>query len=183
MKTFYFLLLTLLPSTFFAQSVTMLNISEVSTMPEAVSNNAVVEGWANDTGYVYSFGGIDSTKLWSGIHLRSFRYNTVTDFWDAIPSLPDTLGKIATGASLVDSIIYIIGGYHVYANSNELSSDKVHRFDPRTNNYLSDGADIPVAIDDHVQAVWNDSLIYVITGWSNTGNVPFVQIYDPANDK
>lgn len=42
--------------------------------------------------------------------------------------------------------------------------------------------DIPVPIDDHVQAVWKDSLIYMITGWSNTGNVPNVQIYDPAND-
>lgn len=157
-------------------------LEEMSNMPEPVSNNAVVEGWANDTGYVYSFGGIDSTKLWSGIHLRSYRYNTVTDIWDTIPNLPDTLGKIATAASWVDSIIYIIGGYHVYSNHNEASSAKIHRFDTRTNTYLSDGADIPVPIDDHVQAVWNDSLIYVITGWSNTGNVPNVQIYDPAND-
>ncbi|MCB0401961.1 MAG: T9SS type A sorting domain-containing protein [Flavobacteriales bacterium] len=157
--------------------------SELANLPEPVSNNAVVEGWANDTAYVYSFGGIDSTKLWSGIHLKSWRYNTITDVWDTIPSLPDTLGKIAMAASWVDSIIYIIGGYHVYANSNEASSAKVHRFDPKTNTYLPDGADIPVPIDDHVQAVWNDSLIYVITGWSNTGNVPNVQIYDPANDQ
>lgn len=157
--------------------------TRMADMPEPVSNNAVVEGWANDTGYVYSFGGIDSTKLWSGIHLKSFRYNTVTDVWDTIPSLPDTLGKIAAGASWVDSIVYIIGGYHVYSNGNESSSDRVHRYDPRTNTYLPDGAPVPVPIDDHVQAVWNDSLIYVITGWSNTGNVPDVQIYDPANDQ
>ena len=157
-------------------------LDSMANMPEPVSNNAVCEGWANDTGYVYSFGGIDTTKIWSGIHLRSFRYNTISDVWDTIPSLPDTLGKIAAAASWVDSIIYIIGGYHVYANHNEASSAKVHRFDPRTNTYLSDGADIPIPIDDHVQAVWNDSLIYVITGWSNTGNIPNVQIYDPAND-
>jgi len=157
-------------------------LDSMENLPEPVSNNAVCEGWANDTGYVYSFGGIDSTKIWSGIHLRSFRYNTITNIWDTIPTLPDTLGKIAAAASWVDSIIYIIGGYHVYGNHNEASSAKVHRFDPRTNTYLSDGADIPIPIDDHVQAVWNDSLIYVITGWSNTGNVPNVQIYDPAND-
>jgi hypothetical protein len=157
-------------------------VLQKADMIEPVANNAVVEGWANDTSYVYSFGGIDSTKLWSGIHLRSFRYNTISDVWDTIPSLPDTLGKIAAGASYVDSIIYIIGGYHVYANHNEASSAKVHRYDPRTNTYLSDGADIPIPIDDHVQAVYKDSLIYVVTGWSNTGNVPNVQIYDPGND-
>lgn len=165
-----------------AQLSYIATITQKANMLEPVSNNAVVEGWANDTGYVYSFGGIDTTKIWSGIHLRSFRYNTISDVWDTIPSLPDTLGKIAAAASWVDSIIYIIGGYHVYSNHNEASSAKVHRFDPRTNTYLSDGVDIPIPIDDHVQAVWNDSLIYVITGWSNTGNIPNVQIYDPAND-
>jgi hypothetical protein len=154
----------------------------MADMPEPISNNAVVEGWANDTGYVYSFSGIDSTKIWSGISLKSFRYNTITDVWDTIPPLPDTMGKIAAAASYVDSIIYIIGGYHVLSNGNEISSNKVHRYDPRTNSYLSDGMDIPVPIDDHVQAVWNDSLIYIITGWSNSGNVPDVQIYDPLND-
>ena len=39
-----------------------------------------------------------------------------------------------------------------------------------------------IATDDHVQCVWRDSLIYIITGWSNSGNIPNVQIYDPAND-
>ena len=75
-----------------------------------------------------------------------------------------------------------MGGYQVLSNGNEISSNIVNRYDPRTNSYLSNGANIPTPIDDHVQAVWNDSLIYVITGWSNTGNVPNVQIYDPAND-
>ncbi len=181
-KLLFFVLFTFLLSFNIKAQNWWWTLEEMSNMPEPVSNNAVVEGWANDTGYVYSFGGIDNTKIWSGIHLKSFRYNTVTDVWDTIPALPDTLGKIAAAASWVDSIIYIIGGYHVYANSNEVSSAKVHRFDPRTNTYLSDGMDIPVPIDDHVQAVWNDSLIYVITGWSNTGNVPNVQIYDPVND-
>jgi hypothetical protein len=75
-----------------------------------------------------------------------------------------------------------MGGYQVLSNGNEISSNIVNRFDPRTNTYLSNGANIPLAIDDHVQAVYKDSLIYLITGWSNTGNVPDVQIYDPAND-
>lgn len=156
--------------------------TELDTMPFRTSNNAVVEADVNGVKHVFSFGGIDSTKLYSGIHQKSARYNTLTGVWDTIASLPDTLGKIAMGASTVNNIIYIFGGYHVLANGNELSSDRVHRYDPDNNVYLSDGAPIPIPIDDQVQCVWRDSLIYLITGWSNTGNKPWVQIYDPYND-
>ncbi|PCJ89506.1 MAG: hypothetical protein COA57_01895 [Flavobacteriales bacterium] len=158
------------------------SVTELAIMPEPVTNNAVCEGFVNGVPYVYSFGGLDSTKLYSGIHLRSFRYNTQTDTWEQIPDLPDTLGKIAAAANRVEDTIYIIGGYHVFANGNELSSNKVHRFDVNANVFLADGADIPIAIDDHVQAVWRDSLIFVVTGWSNTTNVANVQIYNPYSD-
>ena len=154
----------------------------LAPMPEPVANNAVAEGFDGNTTYLYSFGGIDSTKDHDGIHLRSFRYNFNTNTWETIAPLPDTLGKIAAGASRVGDVIYIIGGYHVFANSSEASSVRVHRYDIATNTYLSDGADIPVAIDDQVQAVYKDSLIFVVTGWSDVNNVEHVQIYDPAND-
>lgn len=154
-------------------------VTDKSSMPMRITNNAVSEGMVNGTKYVYSFGGLDSTKIYSGITLKSFRYNTLTDIWDTILSLPDTLGKIASAASTLKNKIYIIGGYHVLANNNEISSGKVHIYNPENNNYLPDGANIPVPIDDHVQSVWRDSLIYVITGWSNTTNVPNVQIYNP----
>ncbi len=158
--------------------------TEVAPMPEPVSNNAVVEATVNGVPYVYSFAGIDTTKIWSGIHLRSFRYNTQADVWESIAPLPDPNGgKIAAGASVVKNKIYIIGGYHVQSNGGEISSSKIHIYDPETNSYLADGADIPVPIDDHVQAVWKDSLIFVVTGWSNTGNVTNVQIYNPAEDE
>ena len=157
-------------------------ITPQAPLPEPVTNNAVVDGYVNGVPYIYTFGGIDSTKLYSGIHLRSYRYNTQTNVWDTLPPLPDTLGKIAASASHVKNKLYIIGGYHVFANGGEASSDKVHIFDPATNSYLPDGAPIPVPIDDQVQAVWRDSLIYVITGWSDVANVPNVQLYNPSNN-
>ncbi len=150
--------------------------------PMKTANNAVTGGILNGVPHVYSFGGIDTSKVFSGIHLKSFRYNTQTQIWDTIPDLPDTRGKIASGSSTIDSIIYIIGGYYVFSGGSETSSDDIHRYNINTNSYLIDGATIPVATDDHVQAVWNDSLIYVITGWSNTGNIPNVQIYNPITD-
>lgn len=67
----------------------------------------------------------------------------------------------------------------MFDNFSEQSSPKVHRFDADANEWLEDGADIPVPIDDQVQAVWRDSLIFVITGWSQNTNVDDVQIYNP----
>ncbi|MCF6347545.1 MAG: hypothetical protein L3J20_04495 [Flavobacteriaceae bacterium] len=124
-------------------------------------------------------GGLDSTKLYSGIHLRSYRYDITNNIWQQIANLPDTLGKIAGAASRIKNTIYILGGYHVFADHSEKSSNKVHRYDILNNKFLEDGTSIPVPIDDHVQAIWRDSLIYVITGWSDKENVPNVHIYNP----
>lgn len=155
---------------------------QVATLPEPVSNNAVCEGFTPTGNYLYSFAGIDSTLEYSGIHLKSWRVNTQTLQIDVLPDLPDTLGKVAAGANRVGNIIYIIGGYHVFANGNEVSSNKVHRFDVSQNQFIADGAPVPVPIDDHVQCVYKDSLIFVVTGWSNTGNVTNVQIYNTYTD-
>lgn len=155
---------------------------ELPSMPEPVSNNSVVEAFAGDTLCVYSFTGISEGLEPSDIHLKSWRYNTVLEEWSQLPDVDDFQGKIAVGASTVNNIIYLIGGYHVFENFNEQSSAKVHRFDADANSWMEDGADIPVPIDDHVQAVWRDSLIFVITGWSQNTNVDDVQIYDPASD-
>jgi len=149
----------------------------LADMPEPVSNNAV----ATNGTYVYSFMGIDSTKLYSGIHLKGFRYDIANDTWDTIPPVPDNLSRIAASASEVNGKIYIIGGYHVYSSGTEVSSNKVFIYNPDSNSY-STGANIIIATDDHVQAVWQDSLIYAISGWSNSGNISVVQLYDPVQD-
>lgn len=152
-------------------------------LPEPVTNNAVTGAQIADSVFVYSFAGLDATKIWSGIHLKAWRLRLGDTAWQALPSVPDPAGgKIAAAASTVGGKIYVIGGYHVAANGSETSSRKVHRFDPAANGWLPDGADLPLAIDDQVQAVWRDSLIFVVSGWSNTTNVANVQIYNPATD-
>jgi hypothetical protein len=153
-----------------------------TNIPTSISNNAVSQGYKNGEPFVFSFAGIDNSKIYSGISLLSYAYDVNADSWTSLPDLPDTLGKIAASASTVKNKIYIIGGYHVLANGNEISSNKVHVFDPETSTYLTNGQNIPVPVDDQVQCVWKDSLIFCITGWSNTGNVPNVQIYNPQLD-
>jgi len=159
-----------------------LKVEIVSHAPEAITNNAVAGASINNVNYIYSFGGLDSTKLFSGIHKRSYRYNITQNKWLQLPDLPDILPKIASAANRIKDTIYILGGYHVFADGHEVSSNKVHRFNIKTNTFLSDGAPIPIPIDDQVQAVWRDSLIFVVTGWSQKENMPNVQIYNPTTN-
>lgn len=175
------LVLTFSLSLFFSQAQVW-DVTEIGQLPTAVANNAVCEGFVGSTPYLYSFGGIDATKTHNGIHLHSYRINTLTGLAETLADLPDTLGKVAAGASRINDTIYIVGGYHVFSNGNEVSSNKVHRFNVNTNSFMPDATNIPIAIDDHVQAVWRDSLIYIVTGWSNTTNIPKVQIYNPFNN-
>ena len=76
-------------------------VTEVGTLPESVSNNAVCEGFIDGVPYLFSFTGIDSTKIFSGIHLKSYRYNIETGESERIADVPDSLGKIAAAASRI----------------------------------------------------------------------------------
>jgi hypothetical protein len=132
--------------------------------------------------FIYTFGGIDTSLKYSGIHQKCFKYTIQNNTWSTVQDMPDTLGKIAAGASLVRGNFFTIGGYHVYSNGSEKSSSRVHRFPFGAQQFFPDGSAIPIAIDDQAQAVWRDSLIYVVSGWSNTTNVNNVQIYNPYID-
>ena len=158
------------------------SVNLLKELPEAITNSAVSEGFIDNNPYVYTFAGMDSTKKFTGIHLRSYRFDVNINNWERIADVPDTLGKIASAASRIKDTIYIIGGYHVFEDGHERSSNKVHRFGIKENRFLTDGEKIPVPIDDQVQAVWRDSLIYVITGWSDKENVADVQIYNPSKN-
>jgi len=159
-----------------------LSVTELKKLPEPTTNNAIAEGFINNKHFIFTFGGLDSTKQYTGIHKRSYKYDITNNSWQQIADLPDTLGKIASAASRIKDTIYILGGYHVFKDHSEKSSNKVHRYDVLRDTFLEDGASIPVAIDDHVQAVWRNRLIYLITGWSDTENMPSVQIYNPAKN-
>lgn len=78
-----------------------ITVTEVSTITKKISNNAVCEGFINETANVFTFGGIDPTKMHGGIHLKSYRYNTQTGESIQIPGLADTLGKIAAATSRI----------------------------------------------------------------------------------
>ena len=156
-------------------------IAQPFQLPEAVTNHAMVILKRNNQDHLYTFYGLDSSKSWAGVHKKVFRLNLVTGKAQRIADVPDSTGKLAPAASVVGNKAYIVGGYAVYADGKEKSSRQLFIFDPSTETF-SKGADLPFAIDDHVQAVSAKNLLYVISGWSDSANVRTVQVYDPQNN-
>ncbi len=131
--------------------------------------------------YIYVFGGMDSTLSPSGIHKRCYKINEY-GVVQRLPDIPDSMGVIASSASTIGDFIYVVGGYHVFPDSSEVSSKRIHEFDVIGDTFTSRRIEIPIAIDDHVQIVYKD-LLYIISGWSNTRNVSAVQVYDTKTNQ
>ncbi len=146
-------------------------------------SNAAVAGLITSEGpSLFLFLGLDSTKLWSGVSNRAFRWNVDSGSgWTEIESVPGD-GRLASTAQVVGGKVYLFGGYTVASNRAEKSLPNVDILDPETGRW-SQGAPIPVPVDDAVSGILGpDSLVYLVSGWHDRGNETLVQIYDPAND-
>ncbi len=151
-----------------------------SALPMPVANNAVAAletsaGWS-----VFSFLGIDSTRLWSGVTTASFRWDVGSPAWQVIEPPPGP-GRLAATAQAFGGRIYLFGGYTVAEDGAEQSVPQVDILDPETGRWTR-AAPMPVPVDDAVSGVWRDSLIYLVSGWHDSDNVAAVQIYDPVRD-
>ncbi len=150
-------------------------------LPEPVANQSSAILIKDGAPTAYSFYGLDSTKSQSGVHKKTMRLNLETGLSQYISDVPDSLGRLASSASVIQNKAYIAGGYAVFPDGSEKSSNQLYEFNPEDESYQL-LAPIPVPIDDHIQTVYQDSLIYLISGWSDSTNVNNVQIYNPSND-
>ena len=146
-------------------------------LPVPVANAAVASGTIDGTVWVFSALGIDSTKRWSGITRRAHAWNSATGVWRALPDVPGRVGRLASTAQVVRGRLFVFGGYTVDSAGGEKSIAAVDVLDPRTNSWSS-AAEIPLAVDDAISGVYRDSLVYLVSGWRDTGNVQAVQVYD-----
>ncbi len=154
--------------------------SEAPALPRPVANNAVAGLEVDGRHEVYSFMGLDSTKIWSGVHAWTFRWREGDSEWAELAPVPGP-GRLAGTAQAVHGRIFVFGGYTVAEDGSEVSAPDVNVLDPRTGRW-SAATPMPVPVDDAVSGVWRDSLVYLVSGWSDGANVPDVQIYDPALD-
>jgi hypothetical protein len=79
----------------------------------------------------------------------------------------------------LDGRIYVMGGYDNASVSTPISSASV--YDPRTNSWSSI-ASLPTATRGPGIAVGNTGLIYVISGYSGSGDITNVQVYNATGN-
>ena len=149
-------------------------------LPTDVANNAVAAVETADGWEVYSFLGLDDSKVWSGVHSRVFRYRSRTGSWAELPPV-DGPGRLASTAQTVDGLVLLFGGYTVAEDGSERSAPDVNMWDPVTERWGL-AAPIPIPTDDAVSGVWNESTVYLVSGWHDTDNISDVQAYDAARD-
>lgn len=151
-------------------------------LPRPVTNNAVAGGRINGRFVAFSVLGVDSTKRWSGMTTQGYQWMEGEADWKPLPAVPGAEGRLAATAQVVRSKLYLFGGYTVNAAAAERSAPAVDIFDPLTAQWTA-GAPIPVPVDDATSGVYRDSLIYLVSGWHDTGNVSEVQIYDVVTNR
>jgi N-acetylneuraminic acid mutarotase len=156
--------------------------SEVTPLPMPVANNATASLLLPMGPVLFSFLGLDTTKAFSGITQRAFAYEVDADRWRELSPVPGPEGRLAATAVGFGGRILLFGGYTVDAEGGEVSAPDLDIFDPQTDAWL-EGEPFPLPVDDAVSGVWRDSLVFVVSGWSQRDNVDAVQIYDPADDR
>lgn len=154
--------------------------SQLKAMPVATAQNAVSSVQIEGEKYIYSFGGISDSLKIDDIHQRVFCYDVANDWWSERFPVGDTLGKIGAAASAVNGKIYVMGGHHLEEDTTVVCSDKNHVYNPFIDTFEVDAAALPIPVTDHAQAVWRDSLIFNLGGWSNGMSIADVQIFNPV---
>lgn len=150
-------------------------------LPVAMANNSVVGVESTNEGpAVFSMLGLLEGKGWRDVTSRAFRWNVGGREWREIAPVPGP-GRLASTAQAVDGRVYLFGGYVVAEDGSEVSLPNVDIYDPDSDSWTR-GADMPIPVDDAVSGIWQDSLIVLVSGWSNGDNVSTVQIYNPRAD-
>lgn len=149
---------------------------------DPTTNNAVAGAVIDGQPYLFSFSGLGQGKTRVDIQSLAYEVNIDEQFSTDIPSVPGNEGRLAGIAATVGNVIYLLGGYTVGPDGDEVSTPEVFAYDPIQKTY-AEKAPIPVPVDDTVALVYRDRFIYLVSGWHNDGNVADVQVYDTAEDR
>lgn len=164
-----------------ADDYLLLKQVKISTLPDAVSNNAVASLRTEDCDYLASFAGLSAGRGHDDIHARTFVFSDCTGRWREVDPVPDGEGRLAAVAATIRDRMYVFGGYTVAADGSEESTPWVHAFDPHTGTF-EQRTPMPVPVDDAIAVSYQDRYIYLVSGWHDLGNVNLVQLYDTKTD-
>jgi hypothetical protein len=131
---------------------------------------------------IYTFYGLSKGKTFRNITRDVHMFDTATNKWAYVGSVPVTEGRLASSAVTIADVLYLIGGYTVSPQGHERSAPEVLGFDPRSNKFWRETS-IPIPVDDTVALPWRDRWIVLVSGWHDTGNVADVQLYDTVRKR
>lgn len=152
----------------------------LSDMPVSLTHNTIIEDNKQNPKFVYSFGGYNENTGWTK---NVYIYDISDNIWDSLTVMPSNSADYAYKASLINEKIYLIGGADdtISNNSNQIYGH-VLIFDVENETFINDGQNMLVPVYNHVQCSYNDSLIYIISGYNGIDTDTTVQIYDTFND-
>ncbi len=154
--------------------------TQMDSLPQPVSNNAVAILKSRRDDLLFSLMGIGPKKTWDAITSAGYALDISTGEWTELTSVPGT-GRIAAVAVGARGRVYLFGGYVVDAQGNETTVSDVNVLQIESGHWYR-GADIPIPVDDSVAGVYDDRYIYLVSGWSKNDAVTNVQVYDIDKD-
>jgi hypothetical protein len=138
-----------------------------------VANNAVV---ADEDCRLFSIGGMLSGRTFDAVTDEVWSRGPGED-WVVDSPLPGP-PRIAASAAIVNRQLHVLGGYSIASSGAETTHGDHWMLSASGDGWIQRTAP-PTPVDDAVAVSWNDKLI-LVSGWSQTGNVDAVQVFDGA---
>jgi hypothetical protein len=154
------------------------NFLSLSPLPDPTAFNVLTSASVGQDKFVYSFGGVTTNLTYENVHQKIYKYHISLDKWELINAELDTVAKFGYVASFVNNRVYLIGGSYIDETSIvDLAS--VNVYNPFSDTLEPNANPLPVPVSEHQQFIWRDSLIYVVSGWSNGNLTNDVQVFNP----
>jgi len=139
-----------------------------AVLPTGRSGAVSVYGVQQGKKYIFTMGGNPGAS-----NNAFYRWDDLTNTWSTLPNLP--IGTSYASGACVGGRIYLFGG----ASSAGVVQNITQIYNLADSTW-STGATLPTASTDHVTAVYQDSLIFLVGGMTVfwTGQTNAVQIYN-----
>ena len=155
-------------------------------LPEARANNSVARAVSGGDVVWFTGLGIAQGKTWRDLRANGWIYRDDDELgWRPVPALPKfkgLSGRLGSHAVVVGGRIHVIGGYTVAEDHSERSTPGIYRLSAVGDPEWTLATFMPVPVDDAVALVHEDRFVYLVSGWSDTGNVNLVQVWDSRDN-
>jgi len=152
---------------------------KIPPMPAAVSSNAVasLEGGLE----IFSIMGVGPKKSWDAVTNRMFIMRLSTAKWTEGSRVPGVAGRLGASAAGAKGQIILMGGYVVDNKGIGMTVPDVNVYVPSGRRWYR-AKDIPVPVHSAVAGVNHNRYVYLVGGFSPSGPVNDVQVYDVEKD-